>query len=72
MTAIKTRDGGVALAGAQYHVQSANDNHIILRQLPGSANIRLGSASIYVDLTQANIADLLPALTAFSLTGVLS
>jgi hypothetical protein len=53
-----------------YHVDDSNGNHIVLRQV--GATLRIGTAADYVDLTRQNVIDLLPALTAFSTSGILT
>lgn len=65
----------IATGVAQYHVQDAHGNRIVLAQPPGSANVTIGLLNQSlggVVLTKQNVADLLAALTAFSNTGSLS
>ncbi len=66
MAAIKTSD-----TGTKYHVADANGNHTIFQSGP-AGSMRITSGGINIDLSKQNISDLLPALTAFANTGVLS
>jgi hypothetical protein len=53
-----------------FHIADPAGNHITLRQI--GVMVRIGSPSIFVDLDQATVTDILPALTQFSATGRLS
>ena len=53
-----------------YHLDDVQGNHVVLHQI--GATLRIGTAADYVDLTKQNVIDLLPALTAFSVSGVLT
>jgi len=73
MASTKTTAGNMTAAGAQYHIAAdANGGAIKLIQPPGAKFVRLGSTANFVDLTQANVTDLLTALTGFSNTGQLT
>ena len=60
----------MSASAPSYHIDDVQGNHVIVQQI--GRILRVGSASTYVDLTQQNVADLLPALTAFSTSGVLT
>jgi hypothetical protein len=78
MAAIKTSNTSNAKPGVQYHVLDAHGNHLMLETAPpsvtpaGVAQMKLGSASNFILISQQNAADLAAAITNFGSTGTLT
>jgi hypothetical protein len=68
----RTSDGGT-----RYHVSDPSGNHVVISGIApqtgaGPSTLRFDRGGNMIILSQQNIIDLLPALTAFANTGVWS
>jgi hypothetical protein len=76
MTAVKTSatdSTGTETGGVCYHFTTPHGEHYRVSRLAAAAGqpalIKIGSASNYVVLSQANLSDIIAALDAFASTG---